>query len=72
MCRISKETVIRANEKTISRGRVIQCASSVTRGEITVSTKYRGEVYSQKVTIKGLKESYARSYKAVVENGKAI
>ena len=59
MCRISKETVIRANEKTMKRG------------AITVSARYRGVVYSQKVDVRRMQESYSRSFKAV-RNGKTI
>lgn len=72
MCRISKETVIRANEKTMKRGRVHNCSSPVVDGAITVSTRYRGVVYSQKVDVRRMQESYSRSFNAVRRNGKAI
>lgn len=71
MCRISKETVIRANEKTMKRGRVRDCSSPVVDGAITVSARYRGVVYSQRVDVRRMQESYSRSFKAV-RNGKTI
>ena len=71
MCRISKETIILANEKTMKRARKLDCSFPVVDGTITVSTRYRGVVYSQKVDIGKMQDSYARSFKTV-KNDKTI
>lgn len=55
----------------MKRARKLDCSFPVVDGTITVSTRYRGVVYSQKVDIGKMQDSYARSFKTV-KNDKTI
>ena len=67
MCKISKETVMRANAKTKSRPLSDMRMSSIGRDGIVVSTHYCGVDYTRYVTISELKASYSRSLKGTVK-----
>ena len=66
MCKISKDTIIRANEMTMRRSvrQTINIPSN--NGEIVVSAKHCGVTYSQKITIHEIKASYGRSLKSAL------
>jgi hypothetical protein len=64
MSKISVNTVIRANNRTIQqyRSKQIQdCSSSVQIEEMSVSVSVMGVVHSQTITLKEIKESFKRS-----------
>lgn len=61
MCRISKETVIRANAKTKSRPLSDLRMSEREREEIVIHTRHCGVDYTHHVTVSELKASYSRS-----------
>lgn len=63
MCKISRETVIRANERTMCRPIHKLHTSNVSNDEIIVSTQFGGMLYSHKVSVHELNESYNRSLK---------
>lgn len=65
MYKITKETIVRANERTMKRGRGYFDSVSIGGGVIKVSTRYRGVIYTKRLEIKELQKDYQRSYNAV-------
>lgn len=61
MCRISKETVIRANAKTKGRSFSDMLMSERNSDGIVISTHHCGIDYIHNVTVSELKNSYSRS-----------
>lgn len=68
MCKISKETVIRANSESMRRPSDQHCVSSANNEELTVSTRYCGVKFTKRITVDELKEAYGRSLK-IARNG---
>lgn len=68
MCRISTETIKRANERTKSRYRNgdIKPADIGANG-VTVEVTYNGRVYSQRVTNEQIKTAYGKAIKVHVK-----
>lgn len=67
MCRINKETVMRANAKTKSRPISDIRISSTDRDVIVVSARHYGVDYTHHVTVSELKASYSRSLKGIMK-----
>lgn len=64
MCKISKETVIQANAKTMRRSWSDMCYPSMSAGgNIKISTFHYGKEYSRDFKLSELKASYSRSLK---------
>ena len=58
MCKITKETVKKASQKTISSPIV---PSTKSRGTISLSLKYRGGSYRNSISMVQVKEAYGRA-----------
>ena len=67
MCRISKETVMRANAKTKSRPLSDMRMSAVGRDGLVVSARHYGVSYTHRRSMSELKTSYSRSLKEIVK-----
>ena len=66
MCRISKESVMRAQEALKIRARAGRLvAPEMTEGGFNVSVRAFGRTYSHELTRKEIKEAYGRSLKSV-------
>lgn len=65
MCKISKDTILKANRKTIQSPLRLFTDAPVTTDRFTVSTKYGGTTYSQEITIEELRHNYEASLKKV-------
>lgn len=66
MCKISRETVIRANQKMISRdGLSHNVHSTYEDGSFVIVTHYGGQTYSSRVTQQQLRNNYRAALERV-------
>lgn len=70
MCKISIDTIIQANKRTMARSKdSFKPLSSPNAFEVSVS--HNGREYRQEISFEQIKESYGRALKLVM-NGKTI
>ena len=75
MLKISNETILKANRKTIDNvnGRVaVGTGTSCPSDSMTIATTYRGKRYSVQVTLDALRLSFGRAVKSSRAYGKGI
>lgn len=77
MCRISKETAMRASEALKSRSRAGDFAVAVAPvgGAINISTRICGRTYSRELTVNEIKKAYGvslQSVKSALVNGHSM
>lgn len=65
MCRITTETVLRANKMSMRHAKSGYLPSQ-SKDEITARTRFMGKEYTQRITIKDLRTSYGRALAASV------
>lgn len=65
MCRISKDTALRASNALRSRLRTGEFSAAPTGGAINVSTKICGRTYSRELTFDEIKRAYGISLQSV-------
>lgn len=66
MCHITKDIIIKANERTMNRSNSQIVTARATNHSVTVSAYHRGVTYSHNITVNELRDSYAKSLKNVV------
>lgn len=60
MCRISRDTVKKATQRTMTSYSFLE-PSKTSRGVITLSVNYRGGSYKNSVSMSKVKEAYGRA-----------
>lgn len=65
MSKISTDTVIRANERIIKNGRIIDSSSSKRTSDITISTRCGGKTYNKRITMDEIRRAYGRALKSI-------
>ena len=67
MCKISIDTIRRANDSMSRRRSSVHCAKSTRKlgDDIVVSTTYKGREYSQRITQDEIRASFGRALKIV-------
>lgn len=63
MCRISKSTILRANEKMKRRSASDFRSSHSSKDGMVVSARFRGTEYSKQISMNEIRSSYANAIK---------
>lgn len=72
MCKISTETIKRANKRMMERKMEIQTPSSVTSMGINISIQYNGKSFEQRISFEKIREAYGQALKNAIPDVKKL